>query len=96
MSNLAKTLNGALGPFTGLLPAMFGKEDQPAPGPTIITGPEPTKPRKTRMPSEGDPAMLEAAQRTRKAAMMRRGRASTIMTDNLRDTVGSSGQKLGA
>jgi hypothetical protein len=54
------------------------------------------KPRVTRMPTETDPSILEAAKRTRKAAMMRSGRMSTIMTDNLQSTIGSSGSTLGA
>jgi hypothetical protein len=52
------------------------------------------EPRVVRMPTESDPDVLAAAQRTRKAMMERKGRLSTIMTDNL--DVGSSGSKLGA
>jgi hypothetical protein len=54
------------------------------------------KPKPVRMPVDDDPAMLEAARRTRKSAMQRRGRASTIMTDATGDIVGSSGKSLGA
>jgi len=54
------------------------------------------EPRVVRMPTETDPSVLAAAQRTRDAAMKRRGRMSTIMTDNAQDMVGSSGMKLGA
>lgn len=56
----------------------------------------PPVPRITRMPTETDPSILEAAQRTRKKALERTGRLSTIMTDQTRDVVGSSGQSLGA
>jgi hypothetical protein len=51
------------------------------------------EPRVVRMPTENDPNILAAAQRTREAAMKRRGRLSTIMTDS---DIGSSGSKLGA
>ena len=56
--------------------------------------PEPPKP--VRMPNETDPDVLAAAQRTRAAAMKRKGRLSTILTDQTMSTVGSSGSKLGA
>ena len=56
----------------------------------------PPAPRVTRMPTETDPSILAAAQRTRRAAMSRSGRLSTILTDQTRETVGSSGQRLGA
>ena len=52
------------------------------------------EPRVVRMPTEQDPSVLAAAQRTREAMMKRRGRLSTIMTDN--SDIGSSGSKLGA
>jgi hypothetical protein len=91
---MSKILTGVAG---GIFPALFsGGGETPAAGPTIITNEGPKKPRATRMPSETDPAMLEAAQRTRSAALQRRGRLSTIMTDSSRDTVGSSGRSLGA
>lgn len=53
------------------------------------------RPRVTRMPTETDPSILAAAQRTRRAAMQRQGRLSTILTDS-DSMVGSSGQNLGA
>jgi hypothetical protein len=56
----------------------------------------PATPKPVRMPVETDPAVMQAAQRTRNAAMMRQGRLSTIMTDQTKATTGSSGQKLGA
>jgi hypothetical protein len=92
MSKLLTTVAG------GIFPGMFGGggEAQQAPGSTIINNEAPKKPRTTRMPTETDPAMLEAAQRTRNAALARRGRLSTIMTDSSRDAVGSSGKSLGA
>jgi hypothetical protein len=52
------------------------------------------EPKVVRMPTESDPNILAAAQRTREAMMKRRGRLSTIMTDN--SDIGSSGSKLGA
>lgn len=56
--------------------------------------PEPPKP--VRMPTQTDPSVAAAAQRTRSNTMRRRGRLSTIMTDQTMGTTGSSGQKLGA
>lgn len=58
--------------------------------------PEEQRPRPVRMPTATDPDVLAASQRTRQAAMQRRGRLSTILTDQTRSTTGSSGQKLGA
>lgn len=58
--------------------------------------PEEQRPRPVRMPTETDPDVLAAAKRTRQAAMQRRGRLSTILTDQTRAATGSSGQKLGA
>jgi hypothetical protein len=58
--------------------------------------PPPSLPKPVRMPTETDPSILDAAKRNRAAAYNRTGRLSTIMTDNLQNTVGSSGQKLGA
>ena len=54
------------------------------------------KPKVTRMPVETDPGVLAAGQRTREEALKRRGRLSTIMTDQTNDAIGSSGRKLGA
>ena len=54
------------------------------------------KPRVVRQPTETDPDVEAAARRTRQTALRRRGRASTILTDQNRATVGSGGQKLGA
>jgi hypothetical protein len=56
----------------------------------------PAAPKPVRMPVETDPAVLQAAQRTRQSALSRQGRLSTIMTDMTKSTTGSSGQKLGA
>lgn len=56
--------------------------------------PEPPKP--VRMPTATDPDIQAAAQRTRASALQRKGRLSTILTDQTQSTVGSSGQKLGA
>lgn len=56
----------------------------------------PLTPTPTRMPTATDPAVQAAAQRTRASALQRKGRLSTILTDQTSSTVGSSGQKLGA
>jgi|RhiMethySRZTD1v2_1073278.scaffolds.fasta_scaffold289873_2 hypothetical protein len=56
----------------------------------------PEAPKPVRMPVETDPSVMQAAQRTRSAALARQGRLSTIMTDMTKSTTGSSGQKLGA
>lgn len=49
-----------------------------------------------RMPVETDPEVIAAGKRTRENALRRQGRLSTIMTDQVASTVGSSGAKLGA
>lgn len=49
--------------------------------------------RPIRMPNENDPMMMEAAKRTREAAMRRTGRMSTMLTDATQDVGGA--QKLG-
>lgn len=56
----------------------------------------PPQPKKVRMPTETDPDVLAAAQRTRANALKRKGRLSTILTDQTSSVVGSSGAKLGA
>jgi hypothetical protein len=53
-------------------------------------------PKPVRMPFETDPEVQAASQRTRENALRRRGRLSTILTDQTKSTSGSSGQKLGA
>lgn len=65
--------------------AMFGK-----------TPKAPAPPKPIRMPQQEDPEMLAAAQRTRQAMLERKGRLSTILTDQTQATTGSSGVKLGA
>lgn len=67
--------------------SLFGGGDMPKP---------PPPPKPVRMPVETDPDIVAAAQRTREAALQRKGRLSTILTDQTKQTVGSSGQKLGA
>jgi hypothetical protein len=57
---------------------------------------QPEAPKPIRMPTQEDPEMLAAAQRTRQAALARKGRLSTILTDQTQATTGSSGVKLGA
>ena len=49
----------------------------------------PVPPKPTRMPVETDPDILAAGRRTRQAALMRKGRLSTIMTDMTRSTTGA-------
>ena len=75
---------------------LFKGPSQSATPSTIAAPAALPSPRVTRMPSESDPSVLAAAQRTRRAALRRHGRMSTIMTDQTRETVGSSGQSLGA
>lgn len=58
--------------------------------------PQPQTPRVVRLPTQDDPSVLAAAQRTRRNALNRTGRRSTILTDQTKSTTGSSGQKLGA
>ena len=66
---------------------------QVASSPTITQLP---KPRVTRMPTDSDPAALAAAQRSRRAALQRQGRLSTILTDQTQEMIGSGGRSLGA
>lgn len=57
----------------------------------------PPPPKPVRMPNPTDDAVNQAALRARSSALRRPGsRLSTIMTDSLGETVGSSGSKLGA
>lgn len=56
----------------------------------------PASPKPVRMPTETDPEVRAAGIRARENALRRSGRLSTIMTDQTRETTGSSGQKLGA
>jgi hypothetical protein len=48
------------------------------------------------MPTATDPDVEAASRRTREANLKRKGRLSTILTDQTSSVVGSSGQKLGA
>lgn len=68
---------------------MFGKAAPATPLPEL------PKPTPVRMPTADDPDLLAAATRRREAMMRRSGRMSTILSDNLREVTGSSGQKLG-
>jgi hypothetical protein len=68
--------------------ALFGGGD--------VKQPEPTSPKTIRMPTQDDPDVLAAAQRTRQAALARTGRLSTILTDQTKATTGGTSQKLGA
>lgn len=63
----------------------------PVPQPEPIPVPKPV-----RMPTRRDPSIENAAKKTRMAALRRRGRLSTILTDQTKQTVGSSGTDLGA
>lgn len=80
---------GIFAPKTPNFPSL---QQAKVPDSPMVTAP----PRVVRMPTETDPDILAAQQRTRQAAMRRTGRQSTILTDNTRDTVGSSGRALGA
>lgn len=70
---------------------MFSPKTNATPTPE----PPPT-PKPVRMPTATDPSIAAAAQRTRSNVMRRKGRLSTIMTDQTGAVAGSSGQKLGA
>ena len=73
-----------------------------------MSTPKPKEPRVVRMAREDDPAAIEAAKRRKEAAMQRKGRQSTILSDNTQSraglgagasgnpTIGSSGATLGA
>ena len=75
---------------------MFKPETPSMAAPPPLAPPTPEEaPVFKRMPVMSDPSIMAAGQRTREAAMKRKGRLSTILTDNLRD-IGSSGIKLGA
>ena len=74
--------------------SMFSPKIQ-APAASSASAAPPT-PRVTRMPNETDPSIVAAGRRTRRSALQRKGRLSTILTDQTRETVGSSGQSLGA
>jgi hypothetical protein len=62
-------------------------------GGTRVRMPDPVV---TRMPTEGDTSVLDSARRQRMSAARRKGRQSTIMTDNLSGMTGSSGKYLGS
>jgi hypothetical protein len=74
-----------------------------------MSTPKPKEPRVVRMPNEEDPAALAAAKRRQEATLERKGRLSTILTDQnqgraglgsgaptANTTIGSSGKTLGA
>lgn len=54
------------------------------------------QPKPKRMPTATDPEVEAASKRTRERALQRKGRLSTILTDQTSSVVGSSGLKLGA
>ena len=63
--------------------------------------PEPPEPPKVvRAPTEQDPSVLNASKRTRKQALSRSGRRSTLLTRNTQNKttnpIASSGSNLGA
>ena len=69
---------------------LFGGGGTPPPPPKM------PEPKVTRMPAETDPSIVAAGKRTREKYMRRKGRLSTIMTDNIGSSVvGSSGKQLG-
>jgi len=72
-----------------------------------MSSPKPKEPRVVRMANEEDPAALAVAKRRQEATLERKGRLSTILTDQNQSraglggssgnaTVGSSGKTLGA
>ena len=63
--------------------------------PSFSASPLP-EPKSKRAPVETDPDIIAAGQRTRQAALKRKGRLSTIMTDGVGSAIGSSGKSLGA
>lgn len=64
--------------------------------PKIPKIPNLATPKPVRLPTEQDPSVLAAAERTREGALRRRGRLSTILSDRTQSLAGSSGSKLGA
>lgn len=55
-----------------------------------------SRPRTVRLPTQNDPATIAAATRSPQALAARSGGPSTILTDQVKQLTGSSGQKLGA
>ena len=53
------------------------------------------KPKVVRLPTPDDPESIERQRRIKQAALRRGGRGSTILTEGLGKSVGSSGQTLG-
>ena len=78
---------------------MFMPSPPPLPPPPALPSPtEPESGRYKRLPVATDPDIRAAAQRTRAAALARKGRLSTILTDQNLGTVGGVGgsnNKLG-
>lgn len=60
--------------------------------PEVVTPPEPEV---VRMPTVEDPNAEKAASRYRAAALKRKGRRASILSDNLKEVTGSSGDNLG-
>jgi hypothetical protein len=101
MSNVGKTIKKVANKVVETVTAPFKSPEPPPaqtapPPPTIINMPAPEEAaRNKRMPTPTDPDILAAGRRSRQAALRRRGRQSTILTDRARDIVGTSSQKLG-
>lgn len=55
----------------------------------------PPDPKPVRMPTVDDPNAEKAASRFRSAALRRKGRRASILSDNLKEVTGSSGASLG-
>ncbi len=64
-------------------------------GPAAQTA-QASRPRTVRLPVQNDPAQIAAGLRTPQAIAARSGGPSTILTDQVKQLTGSSGQKLGA
>jgi outer membrane receptor protein involved in Fe transport len=70
---------------------MFGP-----PAATAAAAAAPSRARTVRLPTQNDPAAVAAAQRTQQTAAATGRGLSTILTDQVKQLTGSSGQKLGA
>ena len=70
---------------------LFSSPKTPTPPPA----PDPLpKPKPVRLSTATDPDIVDARKKTREAALKRKGRTSTLLTDELLGT--ATGKKLGA
>lgn len=80
--------------MAGIKKMFSGGPAMPAP-PPLPAPTEPEQPEYKRLTLPTDPDVLAAAQRTRQAALARKGRLSTILTDQTRGVGGYGSDKLG-